>query len=39
MWELIRDEEEVFDHRYLAQLAFGENATEEHFSGCGAGTF
>lgn len=32
MWELIRDEEEVFDHRYLAQLAFGEDATEEHFS-------
>lgn len=31
-WELIRDEEEVFDHRYLAQLAFGENATEDHFS-------
>jgi len=32
MWELIRDEEEVFDHRYLAQMAFGEDATEEHFS-------
>ena len=32
MWELIRDEEEVFDHRYLAQLAFGEDATEDHFS-------
>ena len=32
MWELIRDEEEVFDHRYLAQLAFGEGATEDHFS-------
>jgi len=32
MWELIRDEEEVFDHRYLAQLSFGEDATEDHFS-------
>ncbi len=32
IWELIRDEEDVFDHRYLAQLAFGENATEDHFS-------
>ncbi len=32
MWELIRDEEEVFDHRYLAQLAFGEGASEDHFS-------
>ena len=31
-WELIRDEEEVFDYRYLAQLAFGEDATEDHFS-------
>ena len=32
MWELIRDEEDVFDHRYLAQLAFGEEASEDHFS-------
>ena len=32
IWELIHDEEEVFDHRYLAQLAFGEDATEDHFS-------
>ncbi|OQY09153.1 MAG: hypothetical protein B6I30_10225 [Desulfobacteraceae bacterium 4572_187] len=32
IWELIRDEEDVFDHRYLAQLAFGEDATEDHFS-------
>ena len=32
MWELIRDEEEIFDYRYLAQLAFGEDATEDHFS-------
>jgi exoribonuclease-2 len=32
MWELIRDEEDVFDHRYLGQLAFGEDATEDHFS-------
>lgn len=32
MWELIRDEEEVFDHQYLAQLTFGEEATEDHFS-------
>ena len=32
MWELIRDEEDIFDHRYLAQLAFGEDAMEDHFS-------
>jgi exoribonuclease-2 len=32
IWELIRDEEDIFDHRYLAQLAFGEDATEDHFS-------
>ncbi|MCF8127311.1 MAG: RNB domain-containing ribonuclease [Deltaproteobacteria bacterium] len=32
MWELIRDEEEIFDHRYLAQMAFGEDASEDHFS-------
>jgi exoribonuclease-2 len=32
IWELIRDEEEVFDHRYLAQLAFGEEAADDHFS-------
>ncbi len=32
LWELVRDEEEIFDHRYLAQLAFGEEANEDHFS-------
>ncbi len=32
IWELVRDEDEVYDHRYLAQLAFGEDATEDHSS-------
>jgi len=32
LWELVRDEGETFDYRYLAQLAFGEDVTSEHLS-------
>ena len=32
LWELIRDEEETFDHTYLAQLVFGETVTANHSS-------
>ena len=32
LWELVQDEEETFDHKYLAQLIFGETATEGHSS-------
>ena len=32
LWELIRNEKESFDHKYLAQLVFGENVTGDHLS-------
>jgi len=32
LWELIQDEDEIFDHTYLAQLVFGETVTAHHFS-------
>jgi exoribonuclease II len=32
LWELVKDEQESFDHQYLAQLCFGENVTEDHVS-------
>jgi len=32
LWELIRDEDERFDYRYLAQLCFGEEVTDDHIS-------
>jgi exoribonuclease-2 len=32
LWELVRDEEETFDHTYLAQLVFGESVTGNHSS-------
>jgi len=32
LWELVRDEEETFDHTYLAQLVFGETVTAHHSS-------
>jgi exoribonuclease-2 len=32
LWELVRDEKESFDHRYLAQLVFGETITDDHYS-------
>ncbi len=32
LWELTKDEKEIFDHKYLAQLVFGETATDDHFS-------
>jgi len=33
LWELIKDEKEQFDYKYLAQLSFGEDVTDEHLSG------
>ncbi|MBN1102731.1 MAG: RNB domain-containing ribonuclease [Deltaproteobacteria bacterium] len=33
LWELIRDEKEVFDARYLAELCFGEKVSDDHVSG------
>jgi exoribonuclease II len=33
LWELIKDEKEQFDYRYLAQLCFGKDVTDEHLSG------
>jgi len=32
LWELVRDEDETFDHAYLAQLVFGERVTGNHSS-------
>ena len=32
LWELIRDENVSFDYRYLAQLCFGEEVTDDHVS-------
>lgn len=32
LWELVQDEDETFDHKYLAHLVFGETVTEDHFS-------
>jgi len=32
LWELTRDEREHFDNRYLAQLAFGRDITDDHLS-------
>jgi exoribonuclease II len=32
LWELIRDENESFDYKYLAQLCFGEDITDDHVS-------
>jgi len=32
LWELVRDEEESFDHKYFAHLCFGDNITEDHIS-------
>ncbi len=32
LWELVQDEDESFDHKYLAHLVFGETVTEDHFS-------
>ncbi|MBW2000180.1 MAG: RNB domain-containing ribonuclease [Deltaproteobacteria bacterium] len=32
LWELVREEEEAFDPRYLAQLCFGEEVGDEHVS-------
>ncbi len=32
LWELIKEESESFNHRYLAQLVFGEDITDDHLS-------
>ena len=32
IWELIKDENESFDYKYLAQLCFGEIVTDDHIS-------
>lgn len=32
IWELIKDENERFDYKYLAQLCFGEDVTDDHVS-------
>ncbi|MBN2419663.1 MAG: RNB domain-containing ribonuclease [Deltaproteobacteria bacterium] len=32
LWELIKDENESFDYKYLAQLCFGEEVTDDHIS-------
>lgn len=32
LWELVSDEHERFNHHYLAQLCFGEPASEDHLS-------
>ena len=32
LWELVKDEEESFDHKYLAQLCFGDQVTDDHIS-------
>jgi exoribonuclease-2 len=32
LWELIKDEDETFDYRYLAHLCFGETVTDDHVS-------
>ena len=32
LWELIKDESESFNYKYLAQLCFGEDVTDDHIS-------
>lgn len=32
LWQLIHDEKESFDHRYLAQLVFGDEISDDHIS-------
>lgn len=32
LWELIKDENEDFDHRYLAEVVFGKAITDDHVS-------
>jgi exoribonuclease-2 len=32
LWELVRDESERFNHKYLTKLCFGETAGDEHLS-------
>ena len=32
IWELVRDDEETYDHKYLAELVFGDEAGDNHAS-------
>lgn len=32
LWELVREESEIFSHRYLAHLVFGDTLTDDHCS-------
>ncbi|MFC1840862.1 ribonuclease catalytic domain-containing protein [Thermodesulfobacteriota bacterium] len=32
LWELIKDEDQSYDYKYLAHLCFGETVTEDHIS-------
>jgi exoribonuclease-2 len=32
VWELVRDDEETYDHKYLAELVFGDEAGDNHAS-------
>jgi len=32
LWELVRDEKERFDNKYLAQLVFGQDVNDDHLS-------
>jgi exoribonuclease II len=32
LWELIKDEKESFDYRYLAQLCFGDEVSDDHIA-------
>ena len=33
LWELVKDEKESYDYKYLAQLCFGDTVTDDHISG------
>jgi len=39
LWELIRDEQESFNHTYLAQLVFGDSISDDHLSAVMRGLF
>ncbi len=32
LWDLVREEKEIFDYKYLAQLVFGKDITDDHLS-------
>ncbi|MCP4683007.1 MAG: RNB domain-containing ribonuclease [Desulfobacterales bacterium] len=39
LWDLVIDEKESFDHKYLAQLVFGQATTDDHQSAMGRALF